>query len=117
MANDWSTLFDKVLSDKDLKDRCIKRVITWDDIRSKEIRLSQMDVKPFYNICIEELQQAINDGSSISVQIFSPGEMVSVGTNIRFKKGLQVATLNTAMFTLTLPTTLQFARMLLNLKS
>ena len=47
-----------------------------------------MDMGPFYNICIEELRQAINDGSSIYVQTFPPSEMVSVGANIHFEKGL-----------------------------
>ncbi|XP_059442513.1 uncharacterized protein LOC132174835 [Corylus avellana] len=56
-------------------------------IINKEICLPQMDVRPFYNICTEELQQAINDGSFISVQVFPPVEMVSYGADIRFEKG------------------------------
>ncbi|XP_059444118.1 uncharacterized protein LOC132176027 isoform X2 [Corylus avellana] len=66
----------------DLNDNLIQfhllaeRLITPADIINKEIRHPRMDVRPFYNICTEELRQAINDGSSTSVQVFPPGEML-----------------------------------------
>ena len=65
-----------------------ERGITRRDLKDKEIHIPQMDVRPFYDICTDELRRAINDGSSISVQIFPPGEMASVGADIRFEKGL-----------------------------
>jgi hypothetical protein len=65
-----------------------ERGITRRDLKDREIHIPQMDVRPFYDICTDELRRAINDGSPISVQIFPPGEMVSVGADICFEKGL-----------------------------
>lgn len=47
----------------------IKR-ITREDVSYRQFRLPQTDVRPFYNICPEEVKEAIDNGLAFSVQIF-----------------------------------------------
>ncbi|KAE8055605.1 hypothetical protein FH972_012434 [Carpinus fangiana] len=64
-----------------------ERVITRRDRKDREIHIPQMDVRPFYDICTDELRQAINAASSISVQIFPPGEMGVSKLNVSLEYG------------------------------
>ncbi|XP_062160967.1 uncharacterized protein LOC133868160 [Alnus glutinosa] len=64
-----------------------EKPISRDDTTYKQFRLPQMDVRPFYNICPDEVKAAIDHGAAFSVQIFPPGKDESFGADMLFEKG------------------------------
>jgi hypothetical protein len=63
------------------------KAISRADLLNSQIRISQLNVTPFYQISTLDVKTAIDNGVAFSVHIFPPGQYASVGADMCFELG------------------------------